>query len=469
MSMHKLPYNVEAEQMLLGAILVNNNLYNRIENILISDAFYDPIHQKIFNAIIHLKDRDIIASPVTLKTRFEEDKSLEQVGGTDYLVKLATKASIVIDAESLAKVIYDLYLKRNLITIGEKIVKDAYKQHDILAIEQIEAAEQNLFKLAAYGEGDKTVNSLNISLDHAIAKTELAYKNPGDVHGTSTGFIDLDRLLNGMQNSDLIILAGRPSMGKTALAVNIALNATKSLQDAKKEYNGVAFFSLEMSAEQLALRLLAMESGVNSYKIRSGMLSENDFSKIIRSREGLHDLPMFIDDTPAISIATLRTRARRLYRTSKIGAIFIDYLQLIRGNNRYGDVNRVQEVSEVTQGLKAIAKELNIPIIALSQLSRLVEQREDKKPQLSDLRESGSIEQDADVVMFIFREAYYLMRKKPADGTDSIADWQQKMNNLQNQSEIIIAKQRNGPIGNVKLFFDSNTTAFRDLSIRDDI
>ncbi|MBQ4875474.1 MAG: replicative DNA helicase [Rickettsiaceae bacterium H1] len=468
--MRELPYNVEAEQLLLGAILVNNKLYNHIENIVIPESFYEPIHQKIFDAIINLKNRDIVASPITLKTRFEQDNLLKEIGGTDYLVKLATKASIVVDAKGLAKIIYDLYLKRNLITIGEKIVNNAYDNHDKEAIEQIESAEQNLFKLASYGEEDNSIDKLDTSLGQAIEKAEFAYKNQGEVHGTSTGFVDLDRLLNGMQDSDLIVLAGRPSMGKTALAVNIALNGCKFLQENNKENKSIAFFSLEMSAEQLALRLLAMESGVNSYKIRSGMLSESDFGKIINSRESLHDLPIFIDDTPAISIATLRTRARRLYRTYKIGAIFVDYLQLIRGNtNRYGDVNRVQEVSEVTQGLKAIAKELNIPVIALSQLSRLVEQREDKKPQLSDLRESGAIEQDADVVMFIFREAYYLMRKKPADGADGISEWQNKMNRVQNQSEIIIAKQRNGPIGSVKLFFDSNTTVFKDLSVREEI
>ena len=467
--MRELPCNIEAEQLLLGAILVNNNLCNRVENITITESFYEPIHQKIFLAILHLRERSIIATPVTLKTRFEQDNTLKEIGGTDYLVKLATKASMVVDAEGLAKVIYDLYLKRNLISVGEKIVNNAFSNHDKEALEQIEAAEQDLFKLASYGEGDNSVDKLNVSLAQAIEKTEFAYKNQGEVHGISTGFMDLDRLLNGMQDSDLIILAARPSMGKTALAVNIALNSCKFLQESKKENKSIVFFSLEMSAEQLALRLLAMESGISSYKIRSGILSKNDFSRIINTRESLYDLPIFIDDTPAISIATLRTKARRLYRTNKIAAIFVDYLQLIRGNARYGDVNRVQEVSEVTQGLKAIAKELNIPVIALSQLSRLVEQREDKKPQLSDLRESGAIEQDADVVMFIFREAYYLMRKKPADGTDSISDWQNTMNRVQNKCEIIIAKQRNGPIGNVKLFFDSNTTIFKDLSIVDNV
>lgn len=468
MSIRELPYNIEAEQLLLGAILINNNLYNLVENIIIHDAFYELIHKKIFAAIMHLRNKSIIATPVTLKTRFEQDNALKEIGGTEYLVKLATKASIVVDIESLAKVIYDLYLKRSLITVGEKMVNDAYNKHDEDAVEQIEIAEKNLFNLASYGEGDNAVNHLSVSLTQAIEKTEFAYKNRGNVHGISTGFVDIDRLLNGMQSSDLIILAGRPSMGKTALAVNIALNACKFLHDGEAKNNAVAFFSLEMSAEQLALRMLAMESSINSYKIRSGMLSEEDLNKIINAKEALYNLPFFIDDTPAISIATLRTRARRLYRANKIGAIFVDYLQLIRGSNRYGDVNRVQEVSEVTQGLKAIAKELNVPVIALSQLSRLVEQREDKKPQLSDLRESGSIEQDADVVMFIFREAYYLMRKKPADGSDSVSDWQNKMNRVQNQSEIIIAKQRNGPIGNVRLFFDSNTTIFRDLNIRED-
>ncbi len=468
--MRELPHNIEAEQLLLGAILVNNNLHAMVENIITAESFYEPIHQKIFAAIIIMKDRGIVATPVTLKSRFEKDDMLKEVGGVDYLIKLATKATIVVDAEGLAKIIYDLYLKRQLIGIGENIVNKAYSDHDSEGVSQIETAEQKLFNLASYGEGDSPLNHLDVSLAQAIEKTEFAYNNQGRAHGISSGFMDLDRLLNGMQASDLIILAGRPSMGKTALAVNIALNACKFLQKDDTHGQSIAFFSLEMSAEQLALRMLAMESGINSYKIRSGMLSENDFTKIINSREALHDLPFFIDDTPALSIATLRTKARRLYRTGKIGAIFVDYLQLVRGNsNRYGDVNRVQEVSEVTQGLKAIAKELNIPVIALSQLSRLVEQREDKKPQLSDLRESGSIEQDADIVMFIFREAYYLMRKKPADGSESIADWQNKMNRLQHQSEIIIAKQRNGPIGNVKLFFDSNTTVFRDLSVHETV
>lgn len=470
-SLRVMPHNLPAEQVLLGALLTNNELLNRISDFLLAEHFFEPIHQKIFQAIVHFSEKGVIATPVTLRHFFEKEEALVTLGGPEYLVKLASLSTTIINVLDYAKTIYDLSLRRQLIDIGEQVVNTAFETKiNLPAIEQIEEAEQKLFVLSAEGNKDKSFQPIKHSLSFAIQKTELAFKHKEKVTGTSTKFIDLDNLLGGLQNSDLLILAGRPSMGKTALAINLAVNCCESLFERSLSKNpeamppAVGFFSLEMSSEQLAARMLSLKAEISSGKLRSGQIDQDDFSKVIQASRTLERLPFFIDDTPALSIAALRTRARRLKRRHNLGLLVIDYLQLVRGVSKGGDSNRVQEVSEITQGLKAIAKELDIPVIALSQLSRAVESREDKRPLLSDLRESGSIEQDADIVMFIFREEYYVARKEPREGTTEYDVWQDKMNQVQNISEIIIAKQRNGPIGNVRLRFDASTTRFDNFT-----
>jgi replicative DNA helicase len=385
----------------------------------------------------------------------------------DYLSQLSSLATTIININDYSKTIVDLSIRRNLINVGENIVNDAYSPEvTSTSNEQIERAEQELFSLANIGkESNSNLRAIKSSLNEALNKIQLAFKRNEKITGISTGFIDLDKILCGLQNSDLLILAARPSMGKTALAVNLALNACQYLhhQNAKNDENlksSIGFFSLEMSAEQLATRMMSISSEVNSSKLRSGQITENDFIKIVKASKDLANLDYFIDDTPSISIAALRTRARRMKRKHNLSLLVIDYLQLIKGSSRNGEGSRVQEISEITQGLKAIAKELNIPVIALSQLSRAVEQREDKRPLLSDLRESGSIEQDADIVMFIYRDEYYLIRKQPQENTADHEKWQSEMDKVTHTAEVIIAKQRNGPVGSIKLHFDSNIGKF---------
>lgn len=458
-----LPANILAEQMLLGSMLTNNEIYHRVSDLLQIDHFYEPIHRRIFEAISIYIDRGMLANLVTLKNHFEQDETLKAMNQGDYLAQLSALAATTINANDYAKTIVDLAVRRALINVGEDIVNDAYSPNiKTTANEQIERAEQELFNLGTLGrETSANFQNIKASLGKALERIQQAFKQQEKITGVSTGFLDLDKILCGLQNSDLLILAGRPSMGKTALAVNLALNACKHLYSQnKKEPMAVGLFSLEMSAEQLAARMMAVSSEVNSGKLRSGQISEMDFSKIVKASKDLAELPFFIDDTPSISIAALRTRARRMKRRNNLGLLVIDYLQLIKGSSRASEDSRVQEISEITQGLKAIAKELNVPVIALSQLSRAVEQREDKRPLLSDLRESGSIEQDADIVMFIYRDEYYLVRKQPQENTPEHERWQLEMNKVTNVAEVIVAKQRNGPVGSVKLHFDSNTTKF---------
>ncbi len=465
------PANIEAEQALLGALLVNNDSLQHIGDQLKADHFYEKLHSRIFDAIHKFHNKGLIANPVTLKHYFDQDESLTDIGGGAYLAKLAAAAITVINIGDYAQMIYDLALKRNLVAIGEEVVNNAYQHKiDIPALQQIEAAEQKLFNLSVEGSGDSGFRSIRHSLVGSIKHAEFAYKHSGVV-GVTTGLLDLDKLLGGLQRSDLLILAGRPSMGKTALATNVAYNACMSLyKEAEekgitaKEAGSVGFFSLEMSAEQLSTRLLSSASRLNSSKIFNGRISAEEFSHLVQVSGEMSRMPFFIDDTPALSIAGLRTRARRLKRMNNLKLLVVDYLQLVRGHSSLSQNNRVQEVSEITQGLKAIAKELDIPVVALSQLSRAVEQREDKRPLLSDLRESGSIEQDADVVMFIYREEYYLSRSQPREGTPEHATWQADMDRVHSTAEVIVAKHRNGPIGSVKLRFDSNLTQFGDLA-----
>jgi replicative DNA helicase len=474
------PANIEAEQALLGAILVNNAAYHRVAEFLRPEHFGEGVHGRIFAAIAKLMERGQLANPVTLKNLFDQDGALQEIGGAQYLARLAASVVTIINAEDYGRTIHDLYLRRQLISIGEDVVNDAY-QHDLdrQAGQQIETAEKRLFELAETGQYEGGFRPFINALSDAIAQAEAAFKRSGRTTGVATGFTDLDKLLGGLHPSDLIVLAGRPSMGKTALATNIGFHAARHFK-AGKTADGrtiaedgavVGFFSLEMSAEQLATRILAEESGVPSNSIRKGEVGPEDFDRFVQASQRLSEVRFFVDDTPALTIAGLRTRARRLLRQQGLGLIIVDYLQLIRGDDR-GSENRVQEISEITRGLKALAKELDVPVLALSQLSRAVEQREDKRPMLSDLRESGSIEQDADVVMFVFREEYYLSRGEPARRPEEsderfnmrYDDWKQRLEQVHATAEVLVSKQRHGPIGKVTLRFDGETTKFSSFA-----
>ena len=464
--------NLEAEQSLLGTIILNNEYLSRVLEFLLPEHFYEPAHQKIYAQIIHNVEKvSIVANQITLKQFFENDENIKAIGGVKYLSTLLANASGIFDIADYGRIIYDLALKRKLVMIGEDVVNRVYKtENNLSAQDQIEQAEANLFDLAEKGgNGKSDFRNISFSIKETLDKTLLARKRDSHISGVSTGFTDLDKMLSGLQQSDLFILAGRPSMGKTAIAINIAVNACKFLNpnlDDKKNLKAVGFFSLEMSSDQLASRILSMECSINATKFRTGQLSENEWEVVATRSAEIAKMPFFIDDTPALSISAIRTRARRMLRKNNLGLLVIDYLQLIRGTSSRSAENRVQEVSEITQGLKAIAKELNIPVIALSQLSRAVEQREDKRPQLSDLRESGSIEQDADVVAFIYRDSYYKERMRPPENeVDKFQKWKNEMQQVAHKAEFIIAKQRNGPVGSVELFFDAEFTRFGNLDV----
>lgn len=462
------PHNYEAEQALLGALLHNNSTFEKVSDILYPACFADATHGRIYETISRLIERGQIADPITLKDYFAKDASLEQVGGGEYLVNLAASVVSIVNVREYAKAIHDMYLRRQLINIGEDVVNTAYDFNlDSDANIQIETAEQKLFDLATRGEIGGGFVPFSKALTEAIETAQIAHKRDSHIVGVTTGLLDLDQWLGGLHPSDLIILAGRPSMGKTALATNMAFNAAYAyIKENSKDGAPVAFFSLEMSAEQLATRLLAQESGISSDKIRRGAIREDDFPTFVEVSRRVSSIPLFIDDTPALSISAVRSKSRRLKRQHGLGMIVIDYLQLLQpplGRTSNSD-GRVQEISEISRSLKAIAKELEVPVLALSQLSRAVEQREDKRPQLSDLRESGSIEQDADVVMFVYREEYYEARRMPPEDSEKYPAWLDTMNKIHNVAEVIIAKQRHGPIGKIKLFFDGNLTKFGNLS-----
>lgn len=463
-----MPCNIEAEKSVLGSFLNNNENLNKVADFLRPEHFYVPLHAKIFETIQRFYERGLISSPVTLKNYFDEDESIKElnISSIDYMLKLSVNAASVINLVPYAKEIYETALRRNLINIGEDVVLTAH-EHDaeISATNLIERAEQKLFTLASAGSSESGFVTLKSSIIESIKRIDVARKLGSEVSGVTSGYIDLDKMMGGMQRSDLIILAARPSMGKTSLAINIALNAARHFMNATdpSEKKSVGVFSLEMSAEQIANRLLSIQTGIDGSRIRIGNITKQEFENLLKQTDGLSDLPMYIDDTPAITISALRTRARRLKRQHNLGLIVVDYLQLIRGSS-FNDGNRVQEIGEISQGLKAIAKELDVPVMALSQLSRAVESRDDKRPQLSDLRESGNIEQDADVVMFIYREEYYLSRKMPQlHEQDKYLLWQTEMEKVKNIADVLIAKQRNGPIGNVSLMFDNRTTGFANL------
>lgn len=458
------PHSPEAEQALLGALLHNNLAFERIVDFLRPEHFSDATHGRIFEAITNLISRGHIADPITLKEYFDKDDALSEVGGGQYLAHLAASVISIINTEDYGRKIYDFYLRRQLIDVGETIVNDAHTHElDVSATDQIEVAEKKLFDLATVGNHERGLQTFSFALKQALTSADIALKRDNHVVGVATGFKEMDKCLGGFHPSDLVILAGRPSMGKTALATNLAFNAARITME-KKEGGAVAFFSLEMSSEQLANRILGQESGLSSDLIRRGDIGKSDFPRLVEVSNRLNSLPFFIDDTPALSVPALRTRARRLMRQEGLGMIVIDYLQLLSSPGKKSSDNRVQELSEITRGLKALAKELSVPVIALSQLSRAVEQRDDKRPQLSDLRESGSIEQDADVVMFVYRDEYYLARKKPTGSDDKVAEWEKSLAAVANVAEVIVAKQRHGPIGIVRLHFEGRLTKFSDLA-----
>ena len=460
-----LPMNLEVEQALLASLLTNNKTYEKISDFLGPNHFYDNINSKIFEAISKLIENNQLADPLTLKNYFLQKNELDLIGGDKYLIELAKNSTILSNVIEYGKVIYDLFQRREVIKISDDIIHEAHTfDLETDALEIIEKAESKLFNLSSTGETSKDFQTFSTSLSQAINSAEAAYKREGHLSGLPTGFVDLDQLLGGLHKTDLIILAGRPSMGKTALATNIAFKmANVNSMDDENKKNVVGFFSLEMSSEQLATRILAEDSSISSEKIRRGEMNSNDFQKIVKSSQNLGELSLFIDDSPNLSIAALRTRARRLKRKHNLDIIVIDYLQLLRPTLARPD-NRVLEIAEMTRNLKALSKELNIPVLCLSQLSRQVEQRDDKRPQLSDLRESGAIEQDADVVMFVYREEYYLERKEPSTGSEDYQKWQEKMSKIHNVAEVIVAKQRHGPIGKVNLHFEGATTKFSNLA-----
>ena len=463
------PHNFEAEQALLGAILLNNRAVERVSEFLQPGHFAEPLHRRVYEACLALTSKNQIADANTVRSWLGNDPELMAQGGHSYLGRLVGAATTVINALDYGKLIYDLHLRRELIALGEEVVNDAFdpKSGDEGGVHQVELAETKLFNLASAGETEGGFKPLGISLASAINQAEIARKRDGKLSGITTGFRDLDGALGGLHSSDLIILAARPSMGKTSLATNMAFRAAEFFRhDAADggEKKTVAFFSLEMSAEQLATRIIAERARIPSHDIRRGFIPrQEDFERLSIAASELNNLPLYIDDTPALSIAAVRTRARRLSRTHGLGMVCVDYLQLLSSPSDRNRDNRVQEISDITRGLKALAKDLKVPVLALSQLSRAVEQREDKRPQLADLRESGTIEQDADVVMFIYREEYYVERRKPTDGSEEMVKWQADMEKVHNKAEVMIAKQRHGPIKNVNLFFNGQFTMFGDL------
>ncbi len=466
-----MPHSVEAEQQLLGAILTNNDVYDRIASLIGAQHFYDPVHARIFEIAAARIAKNQLASPVTLKAFMEEDEGLKELGGPAYLARLAGAAISAFAVRDYAQMIYDFAIRRELIGLGRDISAKAARVDVALEPkEQIVEAEQQLYQLSEQGQSESGFQSFLRAVTDAVNVANAAYQRDGGLAGVSTGLVDMDKKLGGLHRSDLLILAGRPSMGKTSLATNIAFNIAKAYKrgltpdgtEGAVDGGVVGFYSLEMSAEQLAARILSEASEVPSEQIRRGDMTEAEFRRFVEAAKTLESCPLYIDDTPALPISQLAARARRLKRTHGLDVLIVDYLQLVRPSSAKD--SRVNEVSEITQGLKAIAKELDIPVVALSQLSRQVESRDDKRPQLSDLRESGSIEQDADVVMFVFREEYYAEREKPSDDKlDEMAVWQERMEKLHGKAEVIVGKQRHGPIGTVELSFEGRFTRFGNL------
>ena len=469
-----LPQNIEAEAALIGALMIDNRLVEDVQLKLRAEHFFEPLHGRIYDAILRMTDKNMVANPVTLKPMFEADEAMKEVGGPAYLAQLTGSGAAVIGARDFAQQIYDLALLRALVGVGREMVEGALDtSEEVAPLNQIERAESELYKVAEQGGGEGKAKSFGDASKEALRVAEAALNSAGGLSGVTTGLTELNSRMGGLHRSDLIILAGRPGMGKTSLATNIAFAAASrflaeiadGIEPERSAGAAVAFFSLEMSADQLATRVLAERSEIPGEQIRAGKIGRNEFTRFARAASELNNLPLYIDDTPALTIAALRARARRLKRQKGVGMIVVDYLQLLQGTGRGNSgENRVQEISEISRGLKQLAKELHVPVLALSQLSRAVEQREDKRPQLSDLRESGSIEQDADIVLFVYREDYYLAAKQPADDHPDAEEWRQSMERAYGKAEVIVAKQRHGATGKVKLKFDSRITKFSDLA-----
>jgi len=466
-----LPQNIEAEAALLGALMIDNRLVEDVQLKLKAHHFFEPLHGRIYEAILKLTDSNRVANPVTLRPLFEADESIKEVGGAAYLAQLTGSGAAVIGARDFAQQIYDLALLRALIGVGRDLVEGALDtSEDVAPLAQIERAETELYKVAEEGGAEGKAKSFSDATKEALEMAERALNSGGHLSGFTTGLESLNAKVGGLHKSDLIIVAGRPGMGKSALGTNIAFAAAQrflkdaedGIEPSKSAGAPAALFSLEMSADQLATRILAEQSGISSENLRMGRISQQEFRQLARAAAELQSLPLYIDDTPGLTIAALRTRARRLKRQKGIGLVVVDYLQLLQGSGKNNNDNRVQEISEISRGLKQLAKELDVPVIGLSQLSRAVEQREDKRPQLSDLRESGSIEQDADIVLFIYREDYYLAAHQPTDDHPDAAEWREKMERAYGRAEVIVAKQRHGATGKIHLRFDSKITKFSD-------
>ena len=475
-----LPANIEAEAAFLGAVLIDNRVIEDLQTPLRADHFFEPLHRRIYERIVTLVDRQAVVTPVTLKPYFESDEALRELGGINYLARLTADGQGLLAARELAEQIYDLALLRELVTVGRELVEGALDtSQDVAPLEQIEKAEAALYSVAEGASSGNEAQSFGTATYKALGMIEMAINSGGHVSGITTGLTSVNEKIGGLHNSDLVILAGRPGMGKTSLATNIAFNAADRMRrdradgisEAESIGAATAFFSLEMSADQLATRILAELAGISGEALRMGKISREDFQQLSYASQRLAELPLYIDDTPALSIAALRARARRLKRRHNIGLIVVDYLQLLQGSQRAGD-NRVNEISEISRGLKTLAKELDLPVIALSQLSRAVEQRDDKRPQLSDLRESGSIEQDADMVWFVYREDYYVAAKEPkvpqsdddAKAHEAHAAWAADMERVHGLAELIVAKQRHGSTGKVRMRFEAKITRFSDLA-----
>ncbi|MEX0852163.1 MAG: replicative DNA helicase [Bauldia sp.] len=465
------PQNVDAEQAVLGAILVNNEAFYRVSDFLEPVHFFEPVHRKIYEVLGQLIRLNKVATPVTIKTFLPAELAIGDINLAQYLARLAAEATTIINAEDYGRAIYDLAIRRALIGIGEDLVNVAYDASvEQTPTIQIDEAEKRLFELAERGQYGSGFLPFPEALARAIDMADAAHRRPGHLSGIATGLHDLDQYMGGLQASDLVIIAGRPGMGKTALATNIAFNIAKAWvgdvqsDGTTKTTSGgiVGFFSLEMSSEQLATRIISEQSGIPSTDIRRGKINDAAFAKIVDAARQMQQVPFYIDQSGGLSISQLAARARRLKRQRGLDVVVVDYIQLLQGSSRRSNDNRVQEVTEITNSLKALAKELSVPILALSQLSRQVENRDDKRPQLSDLRESGSIEQDADVVMFVYREAYYLKNKEPRVGTAEHVQWQDEMDKVERGAELIIGKQRHGPTGTVTLHFNPLHTRFYD-------
>ena len=459
----QLPCNIEAEQAVIASILVSNDIYDEISSILDSQKFFDPIHVKLYETIETLISKGLLANPITLKNHFENNEGLKELGGQEYLIKITKFSTSVKQAIDYANIVQEMHVRRELIKISQSVLDEVSTNSDVGTSGEtiIQNTEKSLFDLAERGHFNQSFMKFDSALKQTIDMAKSAYQSEEGLVGVPTGLTDLDSRLGGLHKQDLVIIAGRPSMGKTALATNIAFHAAKNIEK-KGSKSTVAFFSLEMSSEQLSTRILSEQSRIRSNDIRRGKVSEKEFEQFIETSKNISELPLYIDETPAITIAAISNRSRRIKRLFGLELIVVDYIQLMRSSGKK-EYNRVQEISEITQGLKALAKELNVPVLALSQLSRAVEHRDDKKPQLADLRESGSIEQDADIVMFVFRESYYLQNKEPTVGSIEHAEWQTKMNEISHLADIMISKQRHGPTGNVKVEFEAMYTKFKDL------